>query len=509
MLLWYAIQPPLYPCVFVGVHMVYIFISAWASVLFRSAVMGNVKALGCGMGQRVQSSTLFYLYATTHKTIQTITQITYCRLRGLYRQHKNNLYMKHLLTLTAMLCAFAGASAQSVKPIVTQTGSYYGYIPAEFTYDNKVKLTDYNSHNDEIPVFDDFVKVKAVALPTPVSAYKIIRSREGVGGKVDSLRKEIGQFYSLEKSINYLNSQGYGSFEYQYAVNYIDTILVRNSDDFFKFDEFGTKYPQYYYLYEGNSGILYGCRDYYQIAYTGDWTETREDDGGTSSMARIRFIDYDSGNPCEDDPVWLTQTLFNSDSKYEYVRSKIRIEAGKSYEQDRDNDGVVDYEATFYRTVCVGFEIVSEDGTVLQSVDFARGTLDDRIEGYILKLNGKYYLMFDTYERCDSEGTNYYKLVYSIDKGTTSVQQVGEPRRISVRPSLAERHAPITVETPDAQRDRRLTVTNAAGQTVWKQIIPAGQSSVQIDGSRLSRGLNIVNVEGDSKQDNSCKVIVK
>lgn len=409
-----------------------------------------------------------------------------------------------------MLCAFAGASAQSVEPVVTQTGSYYGYIPAEFTYDNKVKLTDYNSNNDEIPVFDDFVKVKAVALPTPVSAYKIIRSREGVVTKYDNYRNEKGQFYSLGECIDYLNSHGYGSFEYQLEVNEIDTILVRNNYDFFGFDEFGTKYPREYYLYKGNSGILYECRDYYRVTYTGDWTETREDDGGTSSMARFRFIDYDSGNPCEDNPVWLTQTLFNSDSKYEYVRSKIRIEAGESYEQDRDNDGVVDYEATFYRTVCVGFEIVSEDGTVLQSVDFARGTLDGRIESDILKLNGKYYLVFNTYERCDSEGSeNYYSLVYSIDKGTTSVQQVGEPRRISVRPSLAERNAPITVETPAAQRDRRLTVTNAAGQTVWKQIIPAGQSSVQIDGSRLSRGLNIVNVEDDSKHDNSCKVIVK
>lgn len=405
-----------------------------------------------------------------------------------------------------MLCAFAGASAQSVKPIVTQTGSYYGYIPAEFTSDNKVKLTDYGyEHKDEISVFDDFVKVKSVALPAPAKPYSIIRSREGVVTKDDSYRNEIGQFYSLEKSIEYLNSKGYGSIEYQYAVNYIDTILVRNSYDFFRFDEFGTKYPQHYCLYEGKSGILYECRDDYSVTYTGDWTETKEDNDNTiSSVERLGFIDYDSHSTYSGKSVSLTQTLFNSDSKYEYIRNKIRIEADESYERDRDGDGQVDYENTFYRAACTGFDIVSEDGTVLQSVDFAVGTLNEG--GDILKLNGKYYLMFYTYESAED---SYYSLVYSIDKGATSVQQVGEPRRISVRPSLAERNAPITVETPDAQRDRRLTVTNAAGQTVWKQIIPAGQSSVQIDGSRLSRGLNIVNVEDDSKRNNSCKVIVK
>ena len=151
-----------------------------------------------------------------------------------------------------MLCAFAGASAQSVKPVVTQTGDYRDYIPAEFTSDNKVKLTDYDyEHKDEISVFDDFVKVKSVALPAPAKSYYIIRSREGVVTKDDSYRYEIGQFYSLEKSIEYLNSKGYGSIEYQYAVNYTDTILVGNSYDFFNFDEFGTKYPQRYCLYEG------------------------------------------------------------------------------------------------------------------------------------------------------------------------------------------------------------------------------------------------------------------
>lgn len=249
---------------------------------------------------------------------------------------------------------------------------------------------------------------------------------------------------------------------------------------------------------------MYECRDDYSVTYTGDWTETKEDGYTGSCVERLDFIDYDSHSTYSGKSVSLTQTLFNSDSKYEYIREKIRIEADEPYESDRDGDGQVDYEKTSYRAACTGFDIVSEDGTVLQSIDFAVGTLDEG--GDILKINGKYYLIFYTYEHSED---SYYSLVYSIDKGSTAVQQVGEPRRISARPSLAERNTSITVETPAALRDRRLTVTNAAGQTVWKQVIPAGQSSVQIDGSRLSRGLNIVNVEGDSKQDNSCKVIVK
>lgn len=52
-------------------------------------------------------------------------------------QKQTFLFMKHLLTLTAMLMACAGAGAQSVAPIVSQEGFCSGYTPAEFTLDKR------------------------------------------------------------------------------------------------------------------------------------------------------------------------------------------------------------------------------------------------------------------------------------------------------------------------------------------------------------------------------------
>ena len=51
MLSWYVVQPPLYPCVCVGVQLVYIYAHIGVGFCVVSfSVVGNAKALSCGMG---------------------------------------------------------------------------------------------------------------------------------------------------------------------------------------------------------------------------------------------------------------------------------------------------------------------------------------------------------------------------------------------------------------------------------------------------------------------------
>lgn len=390
-----------------------------------------------------------------------------------------------------MLMACAGAGAQSISTGFSWKGSIYSAIPAQFTADKRVK-TIYTDDNT-LKICDDFKEVKSIDLHTPIhSYYYVTRERER------TVVKEGSQTVSRRKyatSDEWVKAKGIG-----YLLSTDTTmIFVASQQDFFDYDRFDTKYPCNYYLYDLRTNEEYEVLDRYVYKYS-DWVETRTETGETSSaLISLEYSDLDDAKSPDAD-MEATQTLFNNDDKYEYLRYKYEVVASEPETQDRDGDGENDWEFTYYNYKAKGFELVSEDGTVLQSIDF-----DCDIEMYgasLVKMNGNYYLIFNEY-RGDS------CLVYSIGQGVNAIRQVGALHRISVRPSLAERNAPITVETPAAQRDRRLTVTNAAGQTVWQQTIPAGQGSVQIDGRRLSRGLNIVNVEGDGKQDNSCKVIVK
>lgn len=80
---------------------------------------------------------------------------------------------------------------------------------------------------------------------------------------------------------------------------------------------------------------------------------------------------------------------------------------------------------------------------------------------------------------------------------------------MSVSPLMADRSENFTVELDeDNTVERTVTVTNATGQTVWRQAVPAGLTQMTISAARLSKDINVINVSG-GKQKESCKVIVK
>lgn len=185
-----------------------------------------------------------------------------------------------------------------------------------------------------------------------------------------------------------------------------------------------------------------------------------------------------------------------------------KTEESSRSESDRDGDGEIDYIKTDYRHCPIGFKVVSENGNELQRLNFNTHNYNffDGLD--LLRINEKNYLVASFLDRDISKG---WSIFYSITPGQSGgIQQVGEPIQTSVFPTLANSNEVITVEDEDtANANREVVVTNANGQTVCRQTLPAGQSSVQINTDRLSKGLNIVNVLGSKSQAKGCKVIVK
>ncbi|MBQ0056669.1 MAG: hypothetical protein KBT20_03330 [Bacteroidales bacterium] len=115
---------------------------------------------------------------------------------------------------------------------------------------------------------------------------------------------------------------------------------------------------------------------------------------------------------------YLSQTLFNSDSKYEIIEGVMTTKSD-------------DYlEGYLFLT---GFKIVSE-GTVLQTVNFPNGIESDGYGFYptIIKIGSKLYLYIDGLT--DNNG-NYYELVYKINSAASNVSlvrqdYVGKTRKI-------------------------------------------------------------------------------
>lgn len=424
--------------------------------------------------------------------------------------------MKHFYIMMAMLAGCAGASAQTLGDETLHKGSISSTVPSKFTTDKRVKTVSYIEENDfnaQINVYDDFKEVKSfnVTQPNTNSGYVITREREGVDAVIRRYpyRYDASSAYS---SLDDFKNQNKGRFEIEISDGDSVVFMVSTSSCF-NYDKYGTKYPESYLVYYPKTNKVYYAKyDYVEDQiYTGAWKESREEikyyfEGSVAIPTQFKDYDADILGPT----MYATQTLFNNDSKYEYLRPKLEIVEAGTNTYDRDNDGEIDKEKTYYRPMATALELVSEDGTILQSVPLDLGM--DYIEpndATIFKMNGNYYVgIFTTHD--NEEGKReYYTQIYSINPSTTSIQKVDIPQGLAVRPSLADRNATIRVETPAAQSDRRIIVTNAAGQTVWDTTIQAGQTNVQIDARHLSRGVNVVNVEGDSKQNNSCKVIVK
>ncbi|MBR5635287.1 MAG: hypothetical protein IKW78_08980 [Prevotella sp.] len=106
----------------------------------------------------------------------------------------------------------------------------------------------------------------------------------------------------------------------------------------------------------------------------------------------ISFYDWDQ-NSHPDYSFYFTQTLFNDDEKYEYVT--------KHYSSESDEYG---------STYVDGFNIVSDDGTILQTVMFDERTDFNSVK--VWKIEGKIYFIV----------SNYF---YEIEKGSaTAVRQV-------------------------------------------------------------------------------------
>ena len=112
--------------------------------------------------------------------------------------------------------------------------------------------------------------------------------------------------------------------------------------------------------------------------------------GGSLSCS---FLDLDD-NSAPNSSSEVTQTLFNADEKYEYVMP------------------IKD----------IGFRVVSEDGTELQSITFDVTDpylWDDGF--YLMKINGKFYMLFEVDSKSESVT---YTIFYSINPQTNEVKAV-------------------------------------------------------------------------------------
>ena len=274
----------------------------------------------------------------------------------------------------------------------------------------------------------------------------------------------------------------------------------------------GESLPVLYFVWKDESIIVHYIE--YTTSYTGEWVKTTENYSDDSGLVGFSVQTIGSSVDAEDTYCIATQTLFNNDAKWEFLR-KVYEECivennWETYEEDRDEDGEIDYKRTRYENKVKGYEIVSEDGTVLATIDAPLS--DDKNPDVNLLLWGEdAFLALTTWKYMEEDDTEYLTTIYSIDKNKTRVTKVASAPVMRVSPTVANRNSTINVTLggETAKNGGELIITDSNGRTIGRSRVEAGQTSVPVTTDRMGSGVyNITLTEKGQKVENA-RIIVK
>lgn len=261
--------------------------------------------------------------------------------------------------------------------------------------------------------------------------------------------------------------------------------------------------------FESIATINYNTETYvsYQILLLNgtDWVVDSERYNDVSWIP-LEFLDLNSGTMLGDEKyTLLTQTLFNSDEKFEYILPKYRlVEEVEEYDETGDNN--VDVKYIYNRIYTSGIEVVSQDGDVVYSFDFGK-EYDDEISIKVLLWGDKTYLCVGNkkdYDTCDM-------YLLKRENSNVSLVKTKELKALKLFPSVAKKESMVTIDLGDKTADNggMILVTDVNGRTMYTKRVEAGETSLKLPVNGLASGLYVVSLRTPENSFEAAKLVVK
>ena len=224
----------------------------------------------------------------------------------------------------------------------------------------------------------------------------------------------------------------------------------------------------------------------------------------------------------------FSQTFFNDDEAFEYVRFKAEVaeggqtrfitsDASQSPEEylfgitdtDRDGDGEIDYKRTVFGVHYSGLEVVNENDEVLYifpmpdnaegkpSVEFFKS--DNSI---LAQVNYNWY----------NEQGSYMQTVrfYRIDKSIGGLAKiVREENHIIARPNPATIGTPVVIDLPTSTNERTIRVNSLNGTTVMSLKVESDATQISVPTDALFSGIYLITLTENGRTIETCRIIVR
>ena len=364
------------------------------------------------------------------------------------------------------------------------------------------QLSDYSSYNNEVQIQEGLYN----------ESYYSFYNMANI---------EFSQEY-ITRYINYVGDDGYDLTSGWYRFDYyqVDSVFTTpNGETHFytnlKTGIDGKSYPRYYFVWKDESITAHYVE--YTTTYTGEWVkETQESEYGFD-LYDMMMYPWTIGQCTEFEDVFFfaTQTLFNNDEKWEFIRpvykEVVNDDSWETREEDRDGDGEIDYKSVSYSNQTTGYEIVSENGAVLATIAVAE---NDYCTPLVIQWDDDVFFGINISNRIETESEYDYvyeehMMIYSIDKSTTTVNNMAATPAMRVSPTLVNRNSTVNVTLGSKTDGGELIITDSNGRAIARCLVEAGQTTVPVTTDRMTSGVyNITLTEKGQKVENA-RIIVK
>ena len=285
-----------------------------------------------------------------------------------------------------------------------------------------------------------------------------------------------------------------------------------DSWNFWKYDTYGDRYPYHYRCVI--DGQLWDYIQPYGYDYPTDnvtWNRYGETVYDTAYVAvePLFFMNYDSNSLPASDGLYLSQNLFNDDSKWEYVvpiMEQYQRIIDQPYESiESPETRMVMHRSGYTADRCIGFRIVSEDGSVIAEIKNGHNAFDMTLESVVQVAGNICLLVYE--DIYDTDGTYArYQTLYLYDKRATSVKPVSTVRRQERFAKAAD--GKVEINVPEDMTDSDVMLSNMAGQTAAGCHLEAGQTQTTINAAQLSHGVYTVMISRQGRVLGSQKLLV-
>lgn len=416
-------------------------------------------------------------------------------MKNLYLANGVLFKMQGVLMAVALTAAIVPSKAQTVI-----NSDDLGRVPKIFSYDGKSKMvvTDRVQDNSSacLKIYDEnLLQVKQLEIPALLYCKEETQERVVIEGEYEEIinsKANILSDVTLDEAIGRASSDGYTEHLIENGVHsFYNPLDVAHS-----LSE-GEDYRHCYkYVYDASSKSLDWC-EYLLIHKYSDWQTVDLQNYYSNSTAECSVYNFDE--LYDGDDLSVTQTLFNSDDQYEYIRENAEL-SSEPYVNVTDGIWLGNEEFPLKRrldwlTDTKSYSVVSETGEVLYTFP------GDYIRLYLI--GSKKYLSLEDYDT-DTE------TLYEIDGLRNSVKEISASA-LNIFPRSVRRNETVTVETGEetVNEKREIVVTSTDGSVMERRSIPAGEKGIQMGTSRLSAGVYNFTVYSKGKRVDNGKIVVR